>query len=89
MRGVEQGGRAGGLTGADNLLLHFTPFAEDRSKLPVIVSGEGCYVTDDRGRTYVDGLAGMFTNQLGNGRGELGEVAARQMKELGFFPNWG
>ena len=89
MRGVEQGGRAGGLTGADNLLLHFTPFAEDRSKLPVIVSGEGCYVTDDRGRTYVDGLAGMFTNQVGNGRGELGEVAARQMKELGFFPNWG
>ena len=88
MRGVEQGGRAGSLTGADNLLLHFTPFTEDRSKLPVIVSGEGCYVTDDKGRTYVDGLAGLFTNQVGNGRGELGEVAARQMKELGFFPNW-
>ena len=70
-------------------MLHFTPFAEDRSKLPVIVSGEGCYVTDDKGHTYVDGLAGLFTNQVGNGRGELGEIAAGQMKELGFFPNWG
>ncbi len=70
-------------------MLHFTPFVEDRSKLPVIVSGEGCYVTDDKGRTYVDGLAGLFTNQVGNGRGELGEIAAEQMKELGFFPNWG
>ncbi len=88
MRGVEQGGRAERLAGAENLLLHFTSFAEDWSKLPVIVSGEGCYVTDDKGRTYVDGLAGLFTNQVGNGRGELGEVAARQMKELGFFPNW-
>ncbi len=37
---IRRGGRAGGLAGAENLLLHFTPFAEDRSKLPVIVSGE-------------------------------------------------
>ena len=69
-------------------MLHFTPFAEDWSKLPVIVSGEGCYVTDDRGNRYIDGLAGLFTTQVGHGRTELGEVAARQMKELGFFPNW-
>ena len=65
------------------------PFhAEDWSKLPVIVSGEGCYVTDQRGNRYIDGLAGLFTTQIGHGRTELGEVAARQMKELGFFPNW-
>src|ERR671916_976180 len=89
MRGVEQRGKAEGLTGAENLLLHFTPFAEDWSKLPVIVSGEGCYVTDDKGREYIDGLAGLFTNQVGNGRGDLGEGAARQMKELGVFPKWG
>ena len=69
-------------------MLHFTPYAEDWSKLPVIVSGEGCYVTDDRGNRYIDGLAGLFTTQVGHGRAELGEVAAGQMKELGFFPNW-
>ena len=69
-------------------MLHFTPFSEDWSKLPVIVSGEGCYVTDDRGRSYVDGLAGLFTTQVGHGRAELADVASKQMKELGFFPNW-
>jgi adenosylmethionine-8-amino-7-oxononanoate aminotransferase len=54
----------------------------------VIVSGEGCYVTDDKGRSYVDGLAGLFTTQVGHGRAELAGVAAKQMKQLGFFPNW-
>ncbi len=68
--------------------MHFTPFAEDWSKLPVIISGEGCYVTDNEGKSYIDGLAGLFTTQVGNGRAELAETAAKQMKELGFFPNW-
>ena len=31
----------------------------------VIVSGEGCYVTDERGNRYIDGLAGLFTTQVG------------------------
>ena len=88
MRGLGEGEDRTPLAGADNLMLHFTPYAEDWSKLPVIVSGEGCYVTDDRGNRYIDGLAGLFTTQVGHGRTELGEVAARQMKELGFFPNW-
>jgi len=88
MRGFEERARGTNLSGVDNLLLHFTSFRDDWSKLPVIVSGEGCYVTDDRGNRYVDGLAGLFTNQVGNGRSELGEVAAEQMRELGFFPNW-
>ena len=88
MRGLGEHGGPTRLAGVENLMLHFTPYAEDWSKLPVIVSGEGCYVTDDRGRTYIDGLAGLFTTQVGHGRAELAEVAAKQMKELGFFPNW-
>ena len=88
MRGFEKRNESTSLAGVDNLMLHFTPYSEDWSKLPVIVSGEGCYVTDDRGRSYLDGLAGLFTTQVGNGRAELAEVAAKQMKELGFFPNW-
>src|SRR5215210_3589058 len=85
MRGLGERGDSTPLAGVENLMLHFTPYAEDWSKLPVIVSGEGCYVTDDRGNTYVDGLAGLFTTQVGHGRGELAEVAAKQMKEL-FLP---
>src|ERR687889_724886 len=88
MRGLGERGNDTSRSGVDNLMLHFTPYAEDWSKLPVIVSGQGSYVTDDRGNTYVDGLAGLFTTQVGHGREELAEVAAKQMKELGFFPNW-
>ena len=88
MRGLGEHGEGMPLAGVENLMLHFTPYAEDWSKLPVIGSGEGSYVTDDRGRSYIDGLAGLFTTQVGHGRSELAEVAAGQMKELGFFPNW-
>ena len=88
MRGLGEHGESTSLAGVENLMLHFTPYAEDWSKLPIIVSGEGSYVTDDKGRSYIDGLAGLFTTQVGHGRSELAEVAAKQMKELGFFPNW-
>jgi adenosylmethionine-8-amino-7-oxononanoate aminotransferase len=88
MRGLGEHGDSTPLGGVENLMLHFTPYEEDWSRLPVIVSGEGCYVTDDKGRSYVDGLAGLFTTQVGHGRVELADVAHKQMKELGFFPNW-
>jgi adenosylmethionine-8-amino-7-oxononanoate aminotransferase len=88
MRGLGERGDSSSLAGVENLMLHFTPYSEDWSKLPVIVSGEGSYVTDDKGRTYVDGLAGLFTTQVGHGRTELADAAHKQMKELGFFPNW-
>jgi adenosylmethionine-8-amino-7-oxononanoate aminotransferase len=88
MRGLGERGNDTSRSGVDNLMLHFTPYAEDWSKLSVIVSGEGSYVTDDEGTSYIDGLAGLFTTQVGHGRTELAEVAAKQMKELGFFPNW-
>src|SRR3712207_5982512 len=88
MRGFEERREGARLAGVENLMLHFTPYGEDWSKLTVIVSGEGCYVTDDKGNTYIDGLAGLFATQVGNGRTEIAEAAAGQMKDLGFFPNW-
>jgi len=88
MRGLGERGDSTRLAGVENLMLHFTPYSEDWSKLPVIVSGEGTYITDDKGNTYIDGLAGLFTTQVGHGRTELADAAHRQMKELGFFPNW-
>src|ERR671921_1753545 len=88
MRGLGKGEDRTPPAGVENLMLHFTPYAEDWSKLPVIVSGEGCYVTDERGNRYIDGLAGLFTTQVGHGRVELAEAASKQMRELGFFPNW-
>jgi adenosylmethionine-8-amino-7-oxononanoate aminotransferase len=55
---------------------------------PIITRGEGHKIWDDRGNEYIDGLAGLFVVQVGHGRAELAEAAARQAKELAFFPLW-
>ena len=74
----------------DHLWGHFTRHSvyEQGGQVPVIVSGEGCWITDDRGRRYLDGLAGLFVVQAGHGRTELAEAAAKQASELAFFPLW-
>ena len=48
----------------------------------------GAYIYDDRGRRYLDGLAGLFVVQVGHGRRELAEAAAKQAGDLGYFPLW-
>ena len=73
-----------------HLWMHFSQLAAlERDDLPIITRGEGCYIFDQHGRRYLDGLSGLFVVQVGHGRRELGEAAARQSAELGFFPVWG
>src|SRR3954453_3233331 len=57
-------------------------------EIPIITRGEGCYVYDDHGNRYLDGLSALFCVNAGHGRVELGEAAARQASELGFYTNW-
>lgn len=71
-----------------HLWMQFTPFSAEEDGVPVIVRGEGPYVWDDRGKRYLDGLSGLFTTQIGHGRKELGQAAARQASELAYFPIW-
>jgi adenosylmethionine-8-amino-7-oxononanoate aminotransferase len=71
-----------------NLWLHFTRHGPDFSP-PVITRGEGVTIFDDRGKSYLDALSGLFVVQVGHGRAELAEVAARQAQTLAFFPLWG
>ncbi|MGZ4725629.1 MAG: aspartate aminotransferase family protein, partial [Ilumatobacteraceae bacterium] len=55
-----------------HLWMHFTSlgaFAD--AEVPVIARGEGCYVWDQHGKRYLDGLSGLFTVQVGHGRAEL------------------
>ena len=73
---------------ARHLWGHFTNLDASTSELRVIERGEGCYVYDAEGRRYLDGLAGLFTNQLGHGRSELADAAAGQAATLGYFPIW-
>ena len=71
-----------------NLWLHFARQGPGFTA-PVIVRGEGVTIYDDRGKSYLDGLSGLFTVQVGHGRTELAAAAARQAETLAFFPLWG
>jgi adenosylmethionine-8-amino-7-oxononanoate aminotransferase len=70
--------------------MHFTRMGayEGGAEIPVIVRGEGCYVYDEHDKRYLDGLSALYCVNVGHGRAELGEVAARQARELGFYTNW-
>ncbi|PQM46646.1 putative aminotransferase [Mycobacterium talmoniae] len=55
---------------------------------PIITRGDGVTIFDDRGKSYLDGLSGLFTVQVGHGRDELAAAAAQQARELAYFPLW-
>lgn len=66
---------------------HFSRHGADITP-SVIVRGDGVRITDDTGKSYIDGLSGLFTVQVGHGRAELAEAAAKQAETLAFFPVW-
>jgi adenosylmethionine-8-amino-7-oxononanoate aminotransferase len=73
----------------DNLWMHFTRHSSFReADVPVIVRGEGVHIYDVNGKRYLDALAGLFVSQLGHGRTDLAEAAAKQAQELAFMPLW-
>jgi len=73
----------------DHLWMHFTRLsAYATAPVPVITRGQGAYVYDSHGKRYLDGLAGLFVVQVGHGRQELADAAAKQAAELAFFPLW-
>src|SRR4051812_12036992 len=73
----------------EHLWMHFTRMSSyNQADVPIIVRGEGAYVYDAKGRRYLDALAGLFVSQVGHGRRELAEAAAKQAGELAFFPLW-
>jgi adenosylmethionine-8-amino-7-oxononanoate aminotransferase len=72
-----------------HLWMHFTRMgAYEDHDVPVIERGDGCYVWDTHGKRYLDGLSALYCVNLGHGRAELGEAAAEQAKQLGFYTNW-
>ncbi|HZV26998.1 MAG TPA: aspartate aminotransferase family protein [Acidothermaceae bacterium] len=72
-----------------HLWMHFTRMSSYANHdIPIIVRGQGAYVYDSNGRRYLDGLAGLFVSMVGHGRDEIAEAAARQSKELAYFPLW-
>ena len=72
-----------------HLWMHFTrlgAFADH--EVPIITRGEGCYVWDEHGRRFFDGLSSLFCVNIGHGRTEVAQAGADQAGELDFFTNW-
>jgi adenosylmethionine-8-amino-7-oxononanoate aminotransferase len=73
-----------------HLWMHFTrmgSFGPDH-EVPIIVKGDGCYVWDNHGNRYLDGLSALFCVNAGHGRTELGDAMAAQVRELDFITVW-
>ena len=72
-----------------NTALHFTPGTLWRSGgAPIWTRGEGIRIWDQDGKSYIDGLSGLFSVQIGHGRADIAEAAGEQMKTLAFMPSW-
>ena len=58
-------------------------FMNTVERVPVtLVKGEGCYVWDDKGKKYLDFVAGWAVNSLGHSHPVLAKAIARQARTL-------
>ncbi len=72
-----------------HLVLHFTKgSAWSNGSVPIYTKGEGCYLWDDEGRRYLDGLAGLFVVQIGHGRRDIADAMGAQASMLAYTPSW-
>ena len=58
------------------LLIHPQHLPEDHREPRLWASGRGSEITDLEGRTFLDGLSGMWNVNAGHGREELAQAAA-------------
>src|SRR3954468_779513 len=73
-----------------HLWMHFSrmgAYGPDH-EVPIITRADGCYVYDEHGNRYLDGLSGLFCVNAGHGRSEYGGAPARQIEELDFYTLW-
>ncbi|HXW96499.1 MAG TPA: aminotransferase class III-fold pyridoxal phosphate-dependent enzyme, partial [Gemmatimonadales bacterium] len=52
---------------------------------PLITHGEGCWLTDESGKRYLDGSGGAFVANLGHGVREIGEAMAAQAAKIAYL----
>jgi 4-aminobutyrate--pyruvate transaminase len=69
----------------ENVLHPVTNLALHAEQGPLVMTrGEGCYIYDERGNRYLEGLAGLWCTSLGYGEEELVKAAEAQMRKLAF-----
>lgn len=68
---------------------HFHPYTNprqvERDGALVIVGGRGVQVVDERGKEYIEGMAGLWCASLGFSEQRLVEAAHRQMQVLPYY----
>src|SRR5579863_4558051 len=69
----------------ETLVHPYINLARFRDSGPLIIErGQGVYVYDSDGKSYIEGMAGLWCTALGYGNEELVEAAAAQMRKLSF-----
>ena len=69
-----------------NLLHPYTPLDRIAVTGPMVIrKGDGVYVEDDRGRRYLEGMAGLWCTALGFSEQRLVDAAIRQMRDLPYY----
>jgi 4-aminobutyrate--pyruvate transaminase len=69
----------------ETLVHPYTNLASFRETGPLVIErGKGVFVYDNRGKPYLEGMAGLWCTALGYGNEELIEAAAGQMRKLSF-----
>ena len=64
----------------------YTNMEKHKESGPLIVEkASGVWVTDDSGKRYIEGMAGLWCTSLGFGEERLIEAAAKQMRELPYY----
>lgn len=68
---------------------HLHPFSDTNALnargARVITKAKGVWLTDSDGNEFLDAMAGLWCVNIGYGRDELAEAAARQMKQLPYY----
>jgi putrescine aminotransferase len=74
---------------ASHHMAPFTDYAEIRQHGPrIITHAEGHHIYDSDGNRILDGMAGLWCVNVGYGRKELVDAAARQMTTLPYYNNF-
>ena len=69
-------------------LLHPQYYAPDHQQPVIFDTGNGVWLTDVKGKRYIDALSSLWNVAVGHGRGELADAAAEQMRKVAFTNNY-
>ncbi len=68
---------------------HLHPFTDTKALnemgVRIITRADGVYIHDSNGKSYLDGMAGLWCMNVGYGRREIVDAVAAQMLELPFY----